>query len=155
MSESPNQPDQTPQPHIAGQAPPSPPAPRAAAPPAFVAQPAYGQPYPHYYAPPVQKTNGLSIASLVLGLLPICFGITSILAIIFGLVARGQIKRSNGAEGGDGMAIAGVILGGIGVVLAIVWFAVILSGHHYTTTHRDTYNDVCRTNPAACDYKPD
>lgn len=45
------------------------------------------------------------------------WGVTSVLAIIFGLIARRQIKERN--ESGDGMAIAGIVLGILGVVGAI------------------------------------
>jgi hypothetical protein len=64
----------------------------------------------------------MAVASLVLGILWI-FWIGSILAVIFGYVAKGQIDRSGGAEGGRGMAIAGIVLGWVGVgtlVLVIV-----------------------------------
>lgn len=61
-------------------------------------------------APVAQTTNGLAIASMVLGILWL-FWIGSILAIVFGHVSLGQIKRSNGTQGGRGMAIAGLVLG--------------------------------------------
>ena len=46
------------------------------------------------------------------------WGVTSVLAIIFGLIARRQIKERN--ETGDGMAIAGIVLGILGVVGAVI-----------------------------------
>src|SRR5262249_39202839 len=61
------------------------------------------------------RTSGLAIASLVLGCLGLC-GITSILGLIFGLVAQRQIKRSNGQLTGSGLALAGII---VSVVLFI------------------------------------
>lgn len=54
------------------------------------------------------------------------WGVTSVLAVIFGLVARRQIKERN--ESGDGMAIAGLVLGIIGIlgtVAMIILFAVV------------------------------
>lgn len=51
------------------------------------------------------------------------WGITSVLAIIFGLIARRQIKERN--ESGDGMAIAGIVLGILGVIGAIVLIIVL------------------------------
>ena len=57
-------------------------------------------------------TNGLAIASLVLGIIWI-YWIGSILAVIFGHVALAQIKKSG--QGGRGLAIAGLTLGWIGV----------------------------------------
>ena len=62
-------------------------------------------------------TNGLSIASMVLGICWV-YWIGSILALVFGYVARRQIKSSG--QKGDGMAIAGIVLGWVGVAVLIV-----------------------------------
>jgi prepilin-type processing-associated H-X9-DG protein len=51
-------------------------------------------------------TSGLAIASLVLGLL----GITALLGLVLGIVARVKIKRSRGTLGGGGIALAGIIV---------------------------------------------
>jgi hypothetical protein len=72
-------------------------------------------------APPVTKTNGLAIASLVLGLVWV-YGLGSILALVFGYSAKGQIDRSGGQQTGGGMAIAGIVLGWIGVGLILLVF---------------------------------
>jgi hypothetical protein len=61
-----------------------------------------------------QKTNGLAVAALVLGIVWI-YWIGSILALVLGYIAKGQIARSGGRETGMGMAIAGIVLGWIGV----------------------------------------
>jgi Domain of unknown function (DUF4190) len=94
----------------------TPPATPGYAPTPYVAggpQPAsgYGQ-HRSYGAGTVEssKTNGLAIASLIcscagLFFLPVFAG------IILGFVARSQIKRSNGMQRGDGLAIAGIIVG--------------------------------------------
>ncbi|MBW3595165.1 MAG: DUF3105 domain-containing protein [Actinobacteria bacterium] len=91
-----------------------------------------GQIQPQYggQVPPVQKTNGMAIAALVSGLLGLtmCPVVGSVLALIFGYVGRGQIKRSHGSEGGDGMAIAGIVLGWIGVVLSLVFLLAVTLG---------------------------
>ena len=55
-------------------------------------------------------TNGLAIASLVLSLLWLG-GLGSNLTIIFGFAARHQIRRSAGRQGGDGLALAGLLVG--------------------------------------------
>jgi hypothetical protein len=52
-------------------------------------------------------------------------GIGSILAIIFGFIAQGQIRQSQGRQGGEGMAKAGIILGFVGVALLAVYIVVI------------------------------
>lgn len=64
------------------------------------------------------KTNGFSIAALVLGIVWV-YWIGSILALVFGYVAKGQIERSGGRESGLGMAIAGIVLGWVGVATLI------------------------------------
>ena len=72
----------------------------------------YGQPgYP--YGPPIRRNNGMAIASLVLGIVWI-YWIGSVLALVFGLIAKKQIRETG--EGGSGMATAGIGLGAIGMV---------------------------------------
>ena len=75
-------------------------------------QPAPQQRY-SAYAPPATnaptvaaKTNGMAVASLVLGIVWV-FGITSILALIFGILSKRQIETSNGAQTGRGLSIRG------------------------------------------------
>lgn len=72
-------------------------------------------------------TNGLAIASLVLGIVWV-FYIGSILALIFGLVAHKQIKVTG--QSGKGMATAGIVLGSIGITFLIL-SVVIMSGNTY------------------------
>jgi hypothetical protein len=54
-------------------------------------------------------------------------GIPSILGIIFGFVARSQIERSDGAQTGSGLALAGIIVGFcvVAIGILIVIFAII------------------------------
>jgi DUF1707 SHOCT-like domain/Domain of unknown function (DUF4190) len=81
---------------------------------------------------PVAKTNALAMASLACGLAQFVFGpVTAIPAIVFGHVARHQIKRTG--EQGAGLALAGLILGWAVVILAIVLIGlVIAAGMHGT-----------------------
>ena len=65
------------------------------------------------------KTSGMAIASLVLGLVWI-YGIGSVLAIIFGFIAKKNIRNSNGMETGGGMATAGIVLGIIGAAILLL-----------------------------------
>jgi hypothetical protein len=62
-------------------------------------------------------------------LLFVLFAIVSILAVVFGAVAIGQINKSNGWVTGRGMAIAGIVLGSIEIVLFVV--AVATGGFHF------------------------
>ena len=105
------------QPPVAGYG--QPPA-SGAPPPGYGPPPVYGAPPPQqgyggYGVPPYgqqRSTNGFAIASMVLGILWLWW-IGSILALVFGYIARGQIKDNH--QNGDGMAIAGIVLGWIGV----------------------------------------
>jgi len=86
----------------------------------------------------VAKTNGLALASLACGLAQFSFGpAVAIPAIVFGHVARRQIKRTG--EQGAGLALAGLILGWTTMILVIVLIVVSLAmsvGMHGTThTH--------------------
>jgi hypothetical protein len=76
---------------------------------------------PGYYPPaPVPRTNGFAIGALVCGIVPFFGGIP---AVIFGHVARGQIRRTG--ERGDGMAVSGLVLGYLWLSL---WTLIILVG---------------------------
>jgi hypothetical protein len=82
-------------------------------------------------ARPVAGTNGLEIASLACGLAQFVFGpLATIPAIVFGHVARHQIKRTG--EQGDGLALAGLILGWatviLGIILLLIAFMVMSAG---------------------------
>lgn len=95
-------------------------------PPGYGQQPPPGYGYGYAPAPPT-KTNGLAVASLVLGLTGfITCGLTSILAVVFGHVALGQIRRDR--TDGHGMALAGVILGWTLTGLWILYWGLVAAG---------------------------
>jgi hypothetical protein len=79
-------------------------------------------------SPPAQygpaETNGLAVASLVCGILGVVFPfiplIPSILAVIFAGRGKRQIDSSGGLQTGRGLAIAGQVLGWVGIALVLV-----------------------------------
>jgi Domain of unknown function (DUF4190) len=78
----------------------------------------YGQPYGGYGYPVHRPTNAMAVASMVLGILWL-YWIGSILALVFGYIAKKQIRERG--ESGGGMATAGIVLGWIGIgFLALV-----------------------------------
>ena len=91
-------------------------------PPPFVQDPYRG--YAPYSSPmPVAAgTNGFAIASLITGLLCI-----PVLALIFGYVAKSQIRASGYQQQGSGMATAGIVLGWVSLALVVlfIFFAVV------------------------------
>jgi hypothetical protein len=91
------------------------------------APPAPGQPSTASGYQSGQRTNGLAIASLAcsIGGFLVC-GIGFILGIVFGSMARNQIDQSGGTQQGRGLAIAGIILGWVGIGIAVVTLAIVL-----------------------------
>ena len=82
-------------------------------------------------APMTARTSGPAVASLVTGLFFWCFLVPGIVAIVLGHVALDQIDRSGGAVTGRGMAVAGIVLGWIGIGLlglgVVAWFFTVLA----------------------------
>jgi hypothetical protein len=93
---------------------PAPGQPPYGAPPPYGQQPGYAYPPPGYQQRP-PGTNGYAIASIV------CAFFCTPLGIIFGFIARSQIKRTG--QAGDGIALAGIILSVVFLVLGIVILA--------------------------------
>lgn len=89
--------------------------------------------YPPGYGTPVarRRNNGFAIASLTLALIGIVFCFTpvlSVLAIVFGHLAQKRIKASQGTEGGQGLATAGLVVGYLTLVLSVAfWIFVAVS----------------------------
>lgn len=112
---------------------PVPPAPPVPPPPAYTYAPPPGFPPPPPAYPVKAKTNGLALASMILGIVGITVGlcliffpVMPILAVVFGHLGLSQ-TRSTGAPG-RGYAIAGLVTGYIGIALAILWLIAIIFG---------------------------
>ncbi len=94
------------------------------------------QPYPAvprtFMPAPPPPTNGKAVGAMVCGVLTtMTMGVTGIPAVILGHTARAEIRRTG--EGGDGFAMAGLVLGwlsvaGWAVVMAILFLASVSSG---------------------------
>jgi Domain of unknown function (DUF4190) len=92
-----------------------------------------------------QRTDGLAIASLVIGILSIvcsigCLGIVlGPTAAIMGFISRQRIATSGGMVGGGTMALAGLILGVIGFVAGVgAFFFYIYAGSLTNSTAQPT-----------------
>ena len=71
------------------------------------------------------QTNTLAVISLVCGLLGLFTSffiplLMQLAAIVCGHIARGQIRRSDNTQTGAGVALAGLILGYVGIVLGLI-----------------------------------
>lgn len=71
------------------------------------------------------------MAALVTGLFFWCCAIPGIVAIVLGHLALEQIEDSGGVKRGRGMAIAGIVLGWVGIgitgLLVLAWFINVLT----------------------------
>ena len=86
-------------------------------------------PVPPVRTPPTP--NRLATASLLLSLAGSLIFITTIPGILLGLMARAQIKRSEGRQSGESVAFWGIV---IGIVIFLVWvglgIATLFAIHH-------------------------
>jgi hypothetical protein len=79
-------------------------------------------------------TNGMAIAALICGVCQVFFWfLTGIPAIVLGHMARRQIRQTG--EQGDGMALAGMILGYIGLALTVLFVIIIVIIGVAVTSH--------------------
>jgi hypothetical protein len=85
--------------------------------------PSFGvMPYQGYYPAVVTPTSGLAIGALICGIAEIfTLGFAAVPAVILGHLARQQIRRTG--ERGDGMAVAGLVLGYLGIG---IWTLIII-----------------------------
>ena len=83
--------------------------------------------YPGWVPPP--PTPGQAYASMILGIvgLVLCPLLPSILALIFGYQAKGQIDRSAGRLAGRGIALTGIILGWVAIGFWALIFVIIVA----------------------------
>jgi hypothetical protein len=108
--------------------------------------------YPGAWQPPRQMaradTNSMAVAALAFGICEFfTMGLTAIPAIAFGHAARRQLRQTG--QRGDGMALAGLILGWTGIALIAVAITglIIIAGHsaHAVPAH---VLPVIKPNPA-------
>ena len=88
---------------------------------------------------PARSTNGMAIASFICAWVWV-FGVTSVLAVIFGFVSLGQIRRANGGQNGKVLTIFGIVLGILGIASDVAWIVSVstLASH---VNHCIQYND--------------
>jgi len=111
---------------MSAQVPPPPGQPWPPQEPGSLLPPQPGQWQPARWPGQPRATNGLAVAAMVLGivgLLAYIFLIPQILGLLFGLISRGQIRRSGEAQAGSGMAVAGIVMGIIGILLFVLLIA--------------------------------
>lgn len=71
---------------------------------------------------PVRQTNSLAVVSLVCSILgwTLLPFLGSIVAIVCGHMARSEIRRNPQTQEGDGLAVAGLVLGYLVIALSVL-----------------------------------
>ena len=82
---------------------------------------------------PLRQTSALAVVSLIMGIVgwTVLPFLGSLVAIVTGHMARAEIRRQPQAMEGDGLALAGLILGWvavIGSILVVVGFVLFFGG---------------------------
>ena len=77
--------------------------------------------------PAPRQTSSYAVIALVAGILgwTLLPFLGSIGGIIFGHMARGEIRRSNGQLDGDGLAVTGLVLGWLSVAMWVISLLII------------------------------
>jgi uncharacterized membrane protein len=88
------------------------------------------QPFWPYQPPP--RTNGYAVASLVCGIAGTVIGLPAVPAVVLGHMARRRIRETG--EQGDGLAVAGLVLGYVvtalmAAVIALIVVLVAVAAH--------------------------
>lgn len=110
------------------------------------------QPYPQPYQQPYQQPypqapygyaghdskNWMNLVSMITGIVS-CFGITAVLAIIFGHLGQAAARRGEATN--RGMGVAGLILGYLGLAFSIAFWVFAFWLEIECTTNPDAY--VC------------
>ena len=92
---------------------------------------AWQPPPPPYVRSSTQPNQSLALASMIVGIVGLALGgclgpVPGIVALILGLTALSQIKKSPQEYGGKPFATAGVVIGSVSIaffLLMVIWFA--------------------------------
>jgi hypothetical protein len=125
--------------------------------------PAYGtRPDSGAYGTPLAPRNGLGTAALVVGILALLSGVMlvgavlGVIAIVLGLAGRARVQRGEATNGGS--AMAGILTGLVGIVIAGVVIAVGVSwlnsstGKNYTSCVKSANGNQAAIDQCAATY---
>jgi hypothetical protein len=92
------------------------------------------QPYQQGQWQPSPPTPGAATAALILGICGVVLGfcllgwLCAIPALILGYKGRNEIDNSGGRLGGRGQAVAGIVLGWVGIAISALWIVLFVIG---------------------------
>ena len=79
--------------------------------------------------PQAPTTNGLAIAGFVVSIVGFFF--LNWLGLVFGIIALNQINKSEGRQGGRGLAIAAIVIGSLFLIPFLSIFSFLSQGSMY------------------------
>jgi hypothetical protein len=95
------------------------------------------------------QNNGLAIAAFVLGIIAVVFAccdgigaIPGIVALILGIISLRQINNSRGAQKGKNLAIAGIIMGGVGILIGVYFIVVLIANRGRIADFMQQYSSL-------------
>ena len=96
---------------------------------------AWQPPQPPYQTKTTQPSQGLALGSMIVAICGLLFGgclgpLPGIVALVLGLMALSQIKKSPDQVGGKPFAMAGIIIGGLTIafyLLLMLWIALAIA----------------------------
>jgi hypothetical protein len=80
----------------------------------------------------VLPTNSKATAALITGITTLVLswccglGVLGLVAVVLGMKGRAEVRQSQGTQTGEGLAIAGIITGGIAVLIGLLVIALIV-----------------------------
>ena len=83
-----------------------------------------------YAQPAAGGTNGMAIASLVVAIVSfflafiVIGALGGVVAVVLGIVAMKRVKESGGTQGGRGLAISGIVVGGLSILIGVALLVV-------------------------------
>jgi hypothetical protein len=115
-------------------------------------------PTPTIPQPVIGKTAGIAITSLVLGILSFVLFFLGILlsipGVICGHIAKSRISKSAGALKGDGLALAGIIIGYVNIGFAVLFVPLnmAIAIPAFIQYRDDTRTGLCQNNLRLIDH---
>jgi hypothetical protein len=104
--------------------------------------------------PDSSRNEGTATGALVGGILALLCGVAGgagvvigPVAVVLGLTARRRIRQAPGALKGDGLAVAGIVMGIVGAVISIVWILVLVANPDLVEEIRDRLTTTTTTMP--------
>jgi hypothetical protein len=104
------------------------------------APPVPGTPSHIAMAPAAAKSNQMAVWAMITGIISLlCCQVLGPLPVVLGIAALSQIKK-NPQQTGSGFAIAGIVLGVLSLIIAVVGIVIFISFPQYLTNFQNSFN---------------